>query len=132
MSSHDPLADFLTAIRNASNARKDSCAFQWSKMRAAVANILLSEGYLAAVDERTDERGHKVLALTLKYVDGVPAITGIRRESSPGRRRYCGSREIPRVLGGLGVAILTTSGGVLKDADARQRKLGGEILCKVW
>lgn len=132
MSVHDTLGDFITAIRNAYAARKPECELPCSKLRAGVAKILLDEGYLAAVEEKTDERGHKVLALALKYVGGVPALTGIERISKPGRRLYSESAAIPRSLGGLGVTIVTTSKGVLRDAEARKNKLGGELLCKVW
>jgi len=132
MSVHDTLGDFITAIRNAYAARKPECVHQWSLLRAGVAKILLDEGYLAAVEEKTDERGHKVIALTLKYINSVPALTGIERISKPGRRLYSESASIPRSLGGLGVTIVTTSKGVLRDAEARKNKLGGELLCKVW
>ena len=132
MSVHDTLGDFITAIRNASAAHKDECVAQWSKLRAGVAKILLEEGYVADVKERDDARGHKVLAVTLKYVSGASALTGIERISTPGRRVYGATADIPKALGGLGVVIVTTSKGVLRDSDARKQKLGGELLCKVW
>jgi small subunit ribosomal protein S8 len=132
MSSHDPLGDFLTTLRNALHAQKDSCASQWSRLRAEVARILKEEGYIANFEEKTTDAGHREIVVTLKYVDGAPAITGLQRHSRPGRRVYYGHREIPRVLGGLGVAILTTSKGLLKDTEARKQKVGGELLCKVW
>ena len=132
MSVHDTLGDFITAIRNAYNARKPDCVQQWSKLREGLAKILLDEGYLADVQQRDDERGHKVLVMTLKYVGGVPALTGIERISSPGRRHYVGSQDVPKALGGLGVVIVTTSKGVMHDKQARKEKLGGELLCKVW
>jgi len=132
MSSHDPLGDFLTTLRNALHAQKDSCASQWSRLRAEVARILKDEGYIANFEEKTTGDGLRQLVVTLKYVDGAPAITGIQRHSRPGRRLYYGHTEIPRVLGGLGVAILTTSKGLMKDNEARKQKVGGELLCKVW
>jgi small subunit ribosomal protein S8 len=132
MSSHDPLGDFLTSLRNALHAQKDTHTAQWSRLRAGVARILKDEGYIANFAEETDPAGHRQLVVTLKYVDGAPAITGIQRHSKPGRRLYYGYQEIPRVLGGLGVAILTTSKGLLKDAEARRQKIGGELLCKIW
>jgi small subunit ribosomal protein S8 len=132
MSAHDPLGDFLTILRNALHAQKDTCAAQWSRIRAEVARILKDEGYIASFQETKDADGHRRLVVVLKYVDGTPAITGLQRHSTPGRRLYYGHQEIPRVLGGLGVAILTTSKGLLKDAEARRQKVGGELLCKVW
>jgi small subunit ribosomal protein S8 len=132
MSAHDPLGDFLTILRNATSAQKDTCASQWSRIRAEIARILKDEGYITNFQEIPSAAGHRQIVVTLKYVDGAPAITGIQRHSRPGRRLYYGHTEIPRVLGGLGVAILTTSKGLLKDAEARRQKVGGELLCKVW
>jgi small subunit ribosomal protein S8 len=132
MAVHDTIGDFLTIIRNGSAARKDVCVTQHSKMRAAIAAILKQEGYIRDFSEGTDQRGFKTLELTLKFVGDKPAITGIERHSKPGRRLYYGVNEIPRVLGGLGVAILTTSKGVVRARDAREYGVGGELLCKVW
>lgn len=132
MAVHDTIGDFLTIIRNASMARKASCTIQHSKMRAAIASILRDEGYISDLSEGVDEKGFKTLTLVLKFVGNTPAITGIERHSTPGRRLYYGSREIPRVLGGLGVAILTTSKGVMRARDAREAGVGGELVCKVW
>lgn len=127
----DPISDFLTVIRNAYRATKPSCVTRFSKMHLRIAEILLEEGYLAGV-EQVDIDGKPALQLTLKYVDEVPALTGIKRVSSPGRRMYFQSREIPKTLGGLGVGILTTSRGILKDRDARREKIGGEMICAIW
>jgi small subunit ribosomal protein S8 len=132
MSAHDPLGDFLTILRNGLHAQKSSCAMQWSRVRSEIARILKEEGYIADFTETKSSAGHRQLLVTLKYVDGAPAITGLQRHSSPGRRLYYGHQEIPRVLGGLGVAILTTSKGLLKDTEARRQKVGGELVCKVW
>jgi small subunit ribosomal protein S8 len=132
MAVHDTIGDFLTIIRNASMARKDVCTTQHSKMRAAIAAILKSEGYIHGFSEGQDERGFKTISLTLKFVGSTPAITGIQRHSTPGRRLYYGCKDIPRVLGGLGVAILTTSKGVMRARDARDNGVGGELVCKVW
>jgi small subunit ribosomal protein S8 len=132
MSAHDTIGDFLTILRNAMSAEKDACAAQWSRQRAEIARILRDEGYIAAFEEKPDDAGHRQLVVILKYVDGTPAIAGIERHSRPGRRLYYGHKDIPRVLGGLGVAILTTSKGLLKDTEARRQKVGGELLCKVW
>ncbi|WP_269524740.1 30S ribosomal protein S8 [Coraliomargarita parva] len=132
MAVHDTIGDFLTIIRNASMARKASCSAQHSKMRVAIASILKDEGFITDFAESQDAKGFKTLTVSLKYVDDTPAITGIERHSTPGRRLYYGVREIPRVLGGLGVAILTTSKGVMRARDARENGVGGELVCKVW
>lgn len=132
MAVHDTIGDFLTIIRNASSARKDVCSTQYSKMRAAIAAILKQEGYIHDFSEGEDSHGFKTLEITLKFVANTPAITGIQRHSKPGRRLYYGVNEIPRVLGGLGVAILTTSRGVVRAREARKMGVGGELICKVW
>ena len=132
MAVHDTIGDFLTIIRNASMAKKDICRAQLSKMRLSIAQILKQEGFISDYSEEENEKGFKQINLHLKYVNSVPAITGIERHSTPGRRLYYGVREIPRVLGGLGVAILTTSKGVMRARDAREQGVGGELICKVW
>lgn len=128
----DPVADLLTRLRNAAQAKLAECIVPHSGLKRGICDILAREGYVAGVSEGKDENGHKVIVVTMKYVDGVPAITGIRRMSNPGRRLYHGTREIPRVLNGLGIAILSTSKGVMKDADARRSRVGGELICTVW
>lgn len=128
----DPISDFLTRIRNASSAGKEQCAAPHSKLKASIAQILLNEGFIAGVSEGTDAHGHKTIVVTLKYIDGQPSINGIDRVSKPGLRLYAKYTEIPRVLNGLGVCILTTPKGVMKDRDARRNKLGGELICNVW
>ena len=95
-------------------------------------SILKAEGYVLDFSTGTDGKGHKTLIVKMKYVDGAPAITGITRVSTPGRRLYYRYSEIPRVLNGLGIAILSTSRGLMKDADCRRNKAGGELLCNVW
>jgi small subunit ribosomal protein S8 len=132
MAVHDTIGDFLTIIRNASAARKDVAVTQHSKMRLALLKILQDEGYIAGYAEGEDKKGFKTLEIKFKYVGNTPAITGIERHSTPGRRLYYGVREIPRVLGGLGVAILTTSKGVMRAREARENGIGGELVCKVW
>ena len=97
-----------------------------------IAQILKDDGFIRGVTEIKDEKGFKKIEIELKYVDEVPAITGIKRWSKPGCRAYFGHSEIPRVLRGLGLGILTTSIGLLKDRDARRRKIGGELICAVW
>ncbi|MGC6423641.1 MAG: 30S ribosomal protein S8 [Lentimonas sp.] len=132
MAVHDTIGDFLTIIRNASSAQKGECTAQFSKMRLAIASILKAEGYIADFSEGQNEKGFKVISIKMKYVDGKSAITGIQRHSTPGRRLYYGCKDIPRVLNGLGVAILTTSKGVIRARDAREQGVGGELVCKVW
>jgi len=132
MASHDTIGDFLTLLRNASIAGQDSCTTRFSKLKAGVAHILKDEGYVQDFGIREEGPGHKFIDISLKYVDGQPAIVGIERYSKPGRRLYSGYEEIPKVLGGLGISILTTSKGILKDRDARRQKIGGEVICKVW
>jgi len=128
----DNISDFLTILRNAYRANLDDCTVRFSKMHKAIAEILKEEGYVRDVKEGATDDGHKCLVIDLKYVDDTPAITGIKRVSRPGRRLYFQSRDIPRTLGGLGVGILTTSRGVLRDRDARQQNIGGELICSVW
>ena len=128
----DPISDFLTRIRNALKAGQPACVAPHSLLKASLARILKEEGYIADTTEGTDADGHKTVVLTLKYVDNTPAITNLRRLSTPGRRLYYGYREIPRVLNGLGISILSTSKGLMKDQDARRQKLGGEIICSIW
>jgi small subunit ribosomal protein S8 len=101
-------------------------------LKVGLAKILADEGYIAGHGDGTDDNGHKTLVVQLKYVDGVPAITDLKRVSTPGRRLYTSHSEIPKVLNGLGISILSTSKGLLKDRDARRQKLGGEIICNVW
>lgn len=132
MATHDTIGDFLTTIRNASNARKETCEVRYSKIHLGIAAILKEEGYITDYREVSREKGGKSIIITLKYVHGEPAITGLERYSKPGRRLYAGYNDIPRVLGGLGISILTTSKGIMKDRDARRQKVGGEVLCKVW
>ena len=131
MATHDCIGDFLTIVRNASTAGKDTCTAQWSKIREGIAAILKDEGYIASF-EVSGEKAQKVITINMKYMGGVSALTGITRVSTPGCRMYYEYRNIPRVLNGMGISILTTSKGVLKDADCRAQKVGGEILCKVW
>lgn len=128
----DPVSDFLTRLRNASKARLDEAVMPHSRLKESLATILKTEGYVSGVDSGKDDQGHKTLIVKMKYVDGAPAITGITRVSSPGRRLYFGYTEIPRVLNGLGIGILSTSKGLMKDADCRRNKAGGELICNVW
>ena len=128
----DPISDFLTRLRNASKAGLAECSSPHSKLRVAIAAILKAEGYVSDYKDGTDAQGHKTLVVTMKYVAGSPAITGLVRVSTPGRRLYYSYTEIPRVLNGLGISILSTSKGLLKDQDCRRLKAGGELICNVW
>lgn len=131
MATHDSIGDFLTIIRNASTAGKESCTAQWSKIREGIGAILKDEGYITDF-EVSGEKAEKKITIKMKYMGGTASLTGITRISKPGCRMYYEYRSIPRVLNGMGISILTTSKGVLKDADCRAKKIGGEILCKVW
>lgn len=128
----DPISDFLTHLRNASKAGLAQCVSPHSKLKESLAGILKTEGFVRDVATGTDERGHKTVIVTMKYVDNAPVITGLKRSSTPGRRLYTGYSDIPRVLNGLGIAIISTSKGLMKDQDARRNKLGGELVCTVW
>jgi small subunit ribosomal protein S8 len=132
MAVNDPIADFLTRIRNAQMAKHETAEIPYSKMKADIARILKEEGYINDFSERGSD-AEKVLVVELKYgPDGQRAIAGLRRMSRPGRRVYRKQRDIPRVLDGLGVAILSTSQGVLTDHQARRQGIGGEVLCFVY
>ena len=129
----DPIADMLTRIRNANTAKHDTLDVPASKMKEAIANILLEEGYIKAV-EIVEEGKFKTIHITLKYGKdkNEKIITGIKRISKPGLRVYAGKDELPKVLGGLGVAIISTNKGVLTDKQAREAQVGGEVLAFVW
>jgi len=127
----DPLADMLTRIRNAIMAHHDSVLIPASRIKLSIAKIFKDEGFIT---EYTVLRGkpERMIKISLKYVDGLPTIVGLERVSKPGLRLYVGRREIPRVYGGLGIALLSTSKGVMTGQDAWRRNLGGELLCYVW
>ncbi len=128
----DPIADLLTRIRNAARAGHPQTTAPHSRIKLALAQVLAREGFVGGVRVEARE-GHAVLAIELRYDDdGEPIIDGIVRSSKPGRRVYVNSRDIPRVRNGLGVAVLSTSKGVLSDRDARAQSVGGELLCEVW
>ena len=126
----DPISDMLTRIRNASRALQPTVAVPHSRIKESLANILKQEGYVANV---TVEAGvPKTIKLKLKYQGKKSVIEGLRRISKPGLRHYVGATESPRVLGGLGVAVISTSEGVMTDVQARKKNLGGELLCHIW
>ncbi|MEW6152875.1 MAG: 30S ribosomal protein S8 [Actinomycetota bacterium] len=134
MTMTDPIADMLTRIRNGSVAAQDVVRMPSSKLKEALAAILRREGYIADFRLSDDAtRPGRVLEVTLKYTpERVPTITGLRRVSKPGLRVYTKADRLPRVLGGLGVAVLSTSQGLMTDREARAKRVGGEVLCYVW
>ena len=129
----DPIADMLTRIRNAGNAKHETVDVPASKMKKSIAEILLNEGYIKAVDF-IDDGLQGELKITLKYLDGkqTPVIAGLKRISKPGLRVYARSEELPKVLGGLGIAIISTSKGLMTDKEARKNAIGGEVLAYIW
>lgn len=128
----DPIADMLTRIRNANMAEKKTVQMPHSKMKSEIARLLKSEGFIKDYTMENED-GKSVLKVFLKYtVEREPVIQGLRRISKSSCRKYVASDEVPRVLGGIGIAILSTSSGVVTDNEARQQKIGGEVLCYIW
>ena len=128
----DPIADMLTRIRNALTARHETVTVPASKMKKAIADILVEEGYVKSA-EIVDDNGHPNILITLKYgAKYERVITNLKRISKPGLRVYCGSADLPKVLGGLGIAIISTSKGIMTDKKARNLNVGGEVLAYVW
>ena len=134
MTMTDPVADMLTRIRNANQAMHEGVVMPSSKQKIALADLLKEEGYITDFDVSTSEKSTgDVLSITMKYTDSRErVISGLKRVSKPGLRVYTKSDKIPRVLGGLGVAVVSTSKGLMSDREARRRRMGGEILCYVW
>ena len=133
MTMNDPIADMLTRIRNANTAKHDTVDVPSSKMKLAIAQILLDEGYIKAFDV-VEDGAFKTIHITLKYGadKSEKIITGLKRISKPGLRIYAGKDELPKVLGGLGIAIISTNQGVVTDKEARRLQVGGEVLAFVW
>lgn len=131
MSVTDPISDFLTRIRNASKAKKVRVQIPASKTKISLAEIMKKYGYILDYEVIKDNKQH-VLNIVLKYRNGISAITGMKRISKPGLRIYKNSLEIPRVLNGLGTAVISTSNGLLTDKDAKLKSVGGEVLCYIW
>ena len=132
MSMTDPIADMLTRIRNACGSKHRRVDMPTSKMKAEIARILKEEHFIQDFQTIETEDGRRLLRVRLKYAGGVPVIRNLQRVSTPGLRRYGGVGEIPRVRNGLGVAILSTSQGLMSDRQARQKRTGGELLAFVW
>ncbi len=130
----DPIADMLTRVRNANTAMHDEVRMPSSKQKVALAEVLHREGYIAGYEVSPSPKGvGEVLTIKMKYSpDRARTISGLRRVSTPGLRVYRKADAVPRVLGGLGVAVLSTSQGLMSDREARRRKVGGEVLCYVW
>ncbi len=127
----DPIADFLTRLRNAAGAQKAETVVPYSKIKIEIARILKEEGYISNYELDTTGAFPQI-RIANKFVNRTPAITGLKRVSRPGLRRYVGSREIPRVLGGLGVSILSTPRGIVTGREAKKQNVGGELLAYVW
>lgn len=127
----DPIADMLTRIRNANSARHESVNVPASKLKLAIAKILFEEGYIKAY-QFVEDGNQGVIKITLKYLGKEKVITGLRRVSKPGLRMYVGADDLPKVLRGLGIAIVSTSKGVMTDKQARKEHVGGEVLAYVW
>ncbi len=127
----DPISDFLTRFKNASRAGNDSFSAPFSKAKGEIARILKEEGYILNYEVKP-EGGHQVIEVKTKFVDSTPVLTDVKRVSKPGRRHYAGVGEIPRVLNGLGISIVSTSKGLMSGASAKKQSLGGEVLALVW
>jgi small subunit ribosomal protein S8 len=127
----DPIADMLTRVRNAVHIKAEKVDMPISKMKLEIAKILKEEGFIRAYKILKDRR-QGILRVIPKYIDNASVISGLKRISKPGRRVYVGSGEIPKVMAGLGVAILTTSKGVMSDKSCRRDSVGGEVICHVW
>jgi len=127
----DPIADFLAHVRNGARAQQPEVLIPYSKIKAEIARVLKEEGYISDYSVDTSA-AHPRIKVINKLVDRSSAIAGLRRVSRPGLRRYVGADEIPRVLGGMGLAILSTSRGILSGREARKQKVGGELLAYVW
>jgi len=129
----DPIADMLTRIRNANSSKHKTVDVPSSKMKLAIANILLNEGYIKALEEIKSENNQGIIRITLKYDEkGARVIDGLKRISKPGLRVYASRDELPQVLNGLGIALISTSKGIKTDKEARAEGLGGEVLAYVW
>jgi len=132
MSFTDPIADMITRIRNAQLRTLNTVSIPNSKLRAKILDVLKEEGYISDYKSSSGEKSNKFLLVDLKYNNGVPVIKEISRVSKPGRRIYTKATSIPKIQNGLGIAIVSTSKGIMSDNDARLKKIGGEIICKVF
>lgn len=131
MSVTDPIADFLTAIRNAVRAKKKYVEIPSSGMKVSIAEILKQNNYIRDFNVIEDDK-QNIVRIHLKYLNGVPSINGLKKISTPGLREYVNKDQIPRVLNGLGTAIISTSKGLLSDKQAKREEIGGEVVCYIW
>jgi small subunit ribosomal protein S8 len=129
---NDPIGDMLTRIRNSQMRGKSTVMTPASKLRARVLDVMADEGYIRGYEQSQDDRGHPTIEISLKYYEGEPVIRELKRVSKPGRRVYMSVNDIPQVRQGLGVSIVSTSKGVMSDANARSQNVGGEVLCTVF
>jgi len=129
---NDPIGDMLTRIRNAQMRGKSTVSTPASKLRAWVLDVLADEGFIRGYEKTSSTDGHSAIEISLKYFDGVPVIKELKRISKPGRRVYLGVKDIPQVRQGLGVSIVSTPQGVMSDANARAKNVGGEVICTVF
>jgi len=127
----DPIVDFLTRLRNAARAHRSDVSAPYSRMKEEIARILKREGYISEFEVDTQSKPAQI-KVTMKFVNRTSALTGLKRVSKPGLRKYVGSADIPRVLGGMGVSILSTSRGIITGREARKERVGGELLALVW
>lgn len=127
----DPIGDMLARIRNAQMAKKKTVSIPHSKVKEALAYKLVENKYIESV-EVIEKKPQSDIEVTLRYVDSLPAITGMKRISKPGRRLYAKADQIPATLGGYGITVITTNQGIMTDSEARQKNVGGELLCQVW
>ena len=132
MSFTDPISDMITRIRNAQLRTLNTVLIPNSKLRARILDVLKEAGYISDYKPSTNEKNNKLLLIDLKYHNGIPVIKEISRVSKPGRRIYTKAESIPKIKNGLGIAIVSTSKGIMTDNDARSKKIGGEIICKVF
>jgi|TARA_B100001093_G_scaffold153986_1_gene146695 small subunit ribosomal protein S8 len=129
---NDPIGDMLTRIRNAQMRGKSTVSTPASKLRVWVLDVLADEGYIRGYEKSSSDDGHGAIEISLKYFDGIPVIRELKRVSKPGRRVYLGVKDIPQVRQGLGVSIVSTPQGVMSDANARAKNVGGEVICTVF
>ena len=127
----DPIADTLTRLRNAAAVGKAQVEFPFSNLKFQIAKLLAKTGFVQEVESQK-RKSKRMLVVTLRYEEGVPAISGLKRVSKPGVRIYKGAKDIKQVRGGYGIAIISTSKGLLTDKEARKKRLGGEVLCEIW
>src|SRR5438270_12863545 len=126
----DPIADYLTRLRNAARANRQDVTVPYSRMKEEITRILKQEGFISGYE--VDRTGRPQIKVSLKFINRTPALTGLKRVSRPGLRKYVGSEDVPRVLGGMGISILSTSRGILTGREAKREHVGGELLAVVW